>query len=117
MKSSNQNIFNKVSYTTTNRKIKFKFSKTFDIQKAFKKNIKPIKKYSTYKIIQQLKNFQSTFNFQPTYLSNFIQIFRATMNGDVFHSDTFRRDTYFSCVKNSYISIMSNERPCTSITF
>ena len=62
------------------------------------------------KKIQPIKSIQP---FKITQPQKVIQDFRAIIVGDIFHSDTFRGDIYFSDAKLSYISIMSYERPCS----
>ena len=64
------------------------------------KNIQHMKNIQFNETIKPFKNIQS----QKTILGVW-----DIVTGDIFRSDTFRGDIYFSGAKMFYISVMSNE--------
>ena len=79
------------------------------------KNIQPTKSVQTMKTdIQHMENTQLVKSIQHVKNIQYQKItegFQAIIDGNIFHSNAFREDIYFSSAKNYFVSTMPSEWP------
>ena len=65
---------------------------------------------NTWNVFNLLKTFNplKTFNHRKSF-----KVFKSFFYGDIFLSDTFRWNIYFSNAKSSYMLTVSYERSCS----
>ena len=102
-----QNVLSKNLYSTTGELVKLLKHSTYKKCSNYEnwttsKNIRHMENIQLVKSIQHVKNIQ---------YQKITEGFQAIIDGNIFHSNAFCEDIYFSSAKNSFVSTMSFELP------